>query len=165
MTDQKDLNTLLLPETLESMSDENLTDLRANLEVEMRRRGLEFSIGDIGESLILDHFNSTPGLPMLQLAPTGTKNIDAISRDGERYSIKTVKKAKKTGTIYPDRENQHKQLFEFLLIAKLDDELKLIALHEFSWDHFTNVRSWDKRMSAWYVPYTMKALGIARSIL
>ena len=36
------------------------------------------------------YYNSTPNLPNLQAAPVGTENIDAISRAGKRYSIKTV---------------------------------------------------------------------------
>jgi len=64
---------------------------------------------------VVAHFNDTPGLPNLQIAPPGTKNVDSLSRDGDRYSIKTVLNAKKTGTVYPDRDQPEKQLFEFLL--------------------------------------------------
>jgi len=75
---------------IESLSDDELILLRAALEVEMRKRGLGFSVGQIGESLVIRHFNSTPGLPNLLPAPAGTKNVDALSRNGDRFSIKTV---------------------------------------------------------------------------
>ena len=134
-----------------SMSDEDLIRCRAALEVEMRRRGLGFSVGQIGETLVIEHFNRTRGLPNLLRAPAGTKNVDALSRNGDRYSIKTIWNAKKTGTIYPDDSDRQKQLFEFLIIAKLADDLSLKTIYEFSWKQFTDVRSWDKRMSAWYI--------------
>ena len=143
---------------IKTMTDEQLICLRAALEVEMRHRGVAFSIGDIGEKLAIDYFNSTPGLPKLQAAPPGTKNVDAISRNGERYSIKTQWKAKKTGTIYPDDSNKNKQLFEYLLIVHLDDELSLKEIYEFSWEQFVETRSWDKRMSAWYIGCSVKNL-------
>lgn len=144
---------------LDALSDDELIQLRAKLEVEMRRRGIAYSVGHIGEGLVINHFNSTRGLPNLSPAPTGTKNVDALSRTGDRYSIKTIWKAKKTGTIYPDPDDPDKQLFEYLLIARLNDDLSLKAMYQFSWQQFTQVRSWDSRMSAWYVSCSKKKLA------
>lgn len=149
---------------IKTMTDDELIRLRATLEVEMRHRGVAFSIGDIGEKLAIDYFNSTSGLPNLKAAPTGTKNVDALSRNGERYSIKTQWKAKKTGTIYPDDSNKNKQLFEFLLVVRLDDKLTLEAIYEFSWDQFVKARSWDKRMNAWYIGCSVKNLEQGKAI-
>src|SRR3990167_601714 len=104
---------------LTGLSNEEIVALRASVEVEMRKRGIALSVGAIGEQLAIDHFRSTSGLPKLKRAPAGTKNVDALSRDGDRYSIKTVCNAKKTGTVYPDSENQDKQLFEHLLIVRI----------------------------------------------
>ena len=153
-----------LPDEIKSMSDEKLIQLRASLEVEMRKRGLGFSVGQIGESLIIEHFKRTTGLPKLLRAPIGTKNVDALSRNGERYSIKTVWNAKKTGTIYPDPNNKEKQLFEFLLIAQLNDGLTLKSIHQFSWSEFVEVRSWDSRMNAWYVGCSTKNFNKGKNI-
>jgi len=136
---------------LELLSDEQLLLLRADLQREMRRRGIAFSVGEIGEHLVIEHFRTTPGLPKLQKLPRGTKNVDALSRDGDRYSIKTVLNAKKTGTIYPDTDDKGKQLFEHLVIAQLNQDMTLRSIWLFSWCDFVRVRCWDKRMSAWYV--------------
>src|SRR5437773_9811933 len=76
------------PDDLQLVSDNELISLRARVETEMRRRSISFSVGDIGEQLAIDYFNATRGLPNLMRAPRGTKNIDALSRDGDRYSIK-----------------------------------------------------------------------------
>ena len=57
----------------------------------MREDGLIRSknvTGDLGEYIVIDYYNKTRGLPKLQFAPPSTKNIDAISINGERYSIK-----------------------------------------------------------------------------
>lgn len=153
------------PAEIKSMSDEDIIRYRAALEVDMRRRGLDFSVGQIGESLVIEHFNRTPGLPNLLRAPAGTKNVDALSRNGDRYSIKTICHAKKTSTIYPDPNDKNKQLFEFLLIAQLNDDLALKSIHQFSWHEFTEVRSWDSRMSAWYIGCSTKNLKQEKSIL
>ena len=148
-----------------SLSDEEIVHYRAALEVEMRRRGLGFSVGQIGESLVIEHFKRTPGLPKLLRSPIGTKNVDALSRNGERYSIKTVWNAKKTSTIYPDPNNKETQLFEFLIIGQLSNDMALKNIYEFSWEQFAEVRSWDKRMNAWYIGCSTKTLEKGKRIL
>lgn len=149
---------------LNQYSDKDLVVLRANLEVEMKKRNLAFNIGQIGEELVIKHFNATSGLSNLQAAPTGTKNIDAISRNGDRYSIKTILNAKKTGTIYPDDNDDNKQLFEYLLIVVLGIDLTIKDIFEFNWEQFVQIRSWDKRMNAWYIGCSNKNLCLAQSL-
>ena len=150
--------------SLSTLSDDDILLYRAAIDITLRNRNLSFSVGELGERLVIEYFNSTPGLPNLQLAPLGTKNVDALSRNGERYSIKTLWIAKKTGTIYPDPDNPAKQLFEFIIIVKLDKQLKIENIHQFSWKSFIQVRSWDKRMSAWYISVSQKTLQVALSL-
>lgn len=149
---------------LARMTDDDLVLLRSGLDAEMRRRGLAFSVGEVGELLAIQHFTNTPGLPNLQGAPRGTKNVDAISRHGERYSIKTICKAKKTGTIYPDSADPNKQLFEYLLIVRLNEAWLLMTIYQFTWSEFIQVRSWDARMNAWYVGCSASTLRKAKLI-
>ncbi len=146
------------------LSDDELLSFRIQLDTELTRRGINFSVGEIGEKVAIEYFNSTPGLPNLQEAQKGAKNIDANSRDGDRYSIKTLMKAKKSGTIYPDTAHPDKQLFEYLLIVKLSSDYQLETLHRFSWKAFLQARVWDKRMNAWYIPVSNKRLDTAEKI-
>lgn len=136
----------------------DIVRMRACIDQEARRRGVRLAVGEIGERLAIAHFCGTPGLPNLIEAPTGTKNVDALSRDGDRYSIKTIQRAKKTGTVYPDASNADKQLFEFMLIVRLDEHLQLQSIHQLDWKQFLEVRAWDRRMNAWYVPFSKKSL-------
>lgn len=149
---------------LKTLETAELISLRIEVEREMQSRGVSFSVGEIGEKLAIEYFNSTSGLSNLIAAPTGAKNVDALSRDGDRYSIKTTQKGKKTGTIYPDKQNRDKQLFEYLLIITLSLDFTLDALHRFSWMQFLEVRAWDKRMSAWYVPISKKRLALGECL-
>ena len=84
------------PINLARMSHEELMLLRSSLRAEMRKRGIADSVGIVGEQFAIEHFRKTPGLPKLQLAPRGTKNVDALSRNGDRFSIKTVCQGTKT---------------------------------------------------------------------
>lgn len=149
---------------LVNLSDDDLVVLRVALDKEMAVRGLSLTVGDYGEKLAIGYFNSTRGLPKLIDAPKGAKNVDALSRDGDRYSIKTVMKTKKTGTVYPDSDDPKKQLFEYLLIVQLSPEYQLKAIYRYSWDTFVKVRAWDKRMNAWYVPVSSKKLAQAEQV-
>ena len=80
------------PADLNKVSDDELVILRAGIETELNRRGISFSVGGVGEKLAISFFNSKPGLPNLLQAPAGAKNVDALSREGDRYSIKTFMK-------------------------------------------------------------------------
>lgn len=149
------------------MADEGLLQLRAKLRAEMRKRGIADSVGAIGEQLAIEHFRKTSGLPKLSPSSLNTKNVDANSNRGERYSIKThciTSKAKKTGTIYPDRQERDKQLFEYLLIVRLGDDWSLDSIYQLSWADFVKVRSWDNCMSAWYVGVCARTLAVATLI-
>lgn len=150
---------------LRNLSDRQLLLLRAQLDNEMDRRDMSTGVGALGEDMAIEYFNNTPGLPTLLAAPPGTKNVDAISRDGERYSIKTIQKAKKTGTIYPDSKNQDRQLFEYLLIVRLSSDYSLEAILRYEWKLFTEIRSWDKRMQAWYVSCSKRRLAVGEQIM
>lgn len=152
---------LTIPPDLSAMADADLIRLRAALDVEMKQRNLAITVGQIAEQLAIGFFNGTAGRPNLQLAPTGTTNVDALSRRGERYSIKGVLNAKKTGTIYPDPVDRDKQLFEFILVVKVDREWSLEAIYEFDWKTFCDCRSWDSRMNAWYIGLSGKTLARA----
>lgn len=149
---------------LKYFKDDDLILLRVEVEREMASRHITFSVGEIGEKTAIKFFCSTPKLPNLKSAEIGTKNVDAYSRDGERYSIKTALKAKKTGTIYPDLTNSDKQLFEYLLIVKLAENFTLDYLYRFSWQQFLQIRAWDKRMNAWYVPISINRLCIGECL-
>lgn len=146
------------------MTDEDLILLRAGLRAEMRKRGIADSVGAVGEQLAIEYFRKNSGLPKLQLAPPGTKNVDALSRGGDRFSIKTVCDGSKTGTIYPESGDNDKQLFEHILIVKLSQDWSLESIHQLSWAEFVKARSWDKRMNAWYVAFNKRALALGREI-
>lgn len=150
---------------LKKLNDEELVILRANIETELNRRGISFRVGEVGEKLVISFFNSKPGLPNLLQAPAGAKNVDALSREGDRYSIKTFMKAKKTGTVYPDEKDKDKQLFEYLVVVRLNTNYQLSAVYRYSWEEFVRIRAWDKRMNAWYLPLSKKNLDIAQVIL
>ncbi|MBD9359672.1 hypothetical protein [Methylomonas fluvii] len=118
-----------------TLTDNELVGFRIGVDKELARRGINFIVGEFGEKIAIEFFNSTPKLPNLMAAATDEKNIDALSRDGDQYSIKTQMKAKKSSTIYPDAEHPDKQLFEYLLLVKLSTDYELINLFRFSWGH------------------------------
>ena len=98
----------------------------------------------------------------LQRAPTGTKNVDALSTQGDRYSIKTIT-SKTTGSFYDlepkGSDKEDKQVFEFLIIAILDENFVLSKILELNWEDFIFFKSWNKRMKNWNVVVTKKLLS------
>ncbi len=51
------------------------------------------------------------------------------------------------------------------VVAQLSDDLSLQAVYEFTWQQFLKARSWDKRMSAWYVGCSARRLAMGKKLL
>ena len=127
---------------------------------EMRKRGIIRSknfTGDLGEFIAIDYYSRTKGLPRLQFAPPSTKNIDAISVAGDRYSIKTTT-THTTGVFYGLEKDASfkstKQIFEYLIIVKLGDDYSTELILEADWPTFFKHKHWHSRMKAFNVVIT-----------
>src|SRR3990167_1885617 len=78
---------------IDILPDEEIWTLYAYLGLKLKERKLVITrniVGERGEFLAIKIYNETPGLAKLQAAPEETQNVDALSRKGERYSIKTI---------------------------------------------------------------------------
>ena len=106
-------------------------------------------------------------MPNLQAAPIGTQNIDAISRAGDRYSIKAVS-GNVTGTFHglnpKGSSDPDAQKFEYVIICKFDDELHIEAIYELTWDAFIKHKKWHSTMKAWNISLTKKVKADAKLI-
>ena len=129
---------------------------------ELKRRGVIRTnnvIGELGEYLAITYYNKTPGLPNLSPAPVGTENIDAISRKGDRYSIKSTSNTT-TGVFYglepKDSDIPDTKKFEYVIICKFDDDYELNSILEMDWDTFLKNKRWHSRMNAWNLSLTKK---------
>lgn len=143
---------------LKKYTDSELYLLFHEVKAEMNDRNLATDVGRIGEDKVLKFFANSSALPNLVEAAPGTKNVDALSRDGERYSIKTVLTSRKTSCIYPG-SGESKPLFEYMVILKINADFSLSDMYRVSWSDFLTIRAWDKRMNAWYVPVNNKRLS------
>lgn len=105
--------------------------------------------GDLGEYIVVDYYTKTKGLPKLQFAPLSTKNIDAISVNGERYSIKCIT-TNTTGAFYGiEKDTDIKPLFEYVVIIKLDKNYQPEFILELDWEAFFEHKHWHSRIGAY----------------
>lgn len=116
-------------------------------------------VGEIGEYVAIEYYQNTRGLPKLQAAPPGTKNIDAISINGDRYSIKATTNST-TGVFYglnsKDSNEEDTQRFEYVIIVIFDENMSLKQILELDWNTFIKHKKWHSRMSAWNLMITRK---------
>lgn len=74
-------------------SNEELWTIYAKIQQELKNRSL-IRTGNMviehGESLVIETYKSIKGLPKLHMAPEGIQNVDLLSENGDRYSIKTI---------------------------------------------------------------------------
>lgn len=154
------------------LKDSDVWDVYALSIEELRRRNLIRTrniVGERGEFLAIEKYNSTPGLPNLQAAPEGTQNVDAISRKGERYSIKTITEpGKTTGVFYGCGNLNDKvmpsQKFEFVLVVVIDRDFQLKNMFEITWEQFLKFRKWHSTMKAWNLSITKNFLSSVKII-
>ena len=149
---------------LSELQNPQIIALYSDLISELKSRGIirtKNLLGDLGEYLAIEHYNSTPGLPGLQAAPAGTQNIDAISRKGERYSIKSTS-GNLTGVFYglndPESPENEAQKFEYVIVVLFDDNFKLKKILELPWDMFLRHKRWHKTMRGWNLSITQKLM-------
>ena len=124
-------------------------------------------IGDLGEYLAVEYYNNTAGLPTLSAAPIGTENIDAISRKGDRYSIKSTS-GNVTGVFYglePKGSTiRDKQKFEYIIICKFNSDYELEEILEMDWETFLRHKRWHSRMNAWNLSLTREVCSDCKVI-
>ena len=156
---------------IEKLSTEEVFKLYSKILKELKKRDVIHSnnlVGEMGEHLAILHYNKNPNLPKLQRAPVSAKNIDAISRDGERYSIKTTSGGV-TGTFWglesTGSEKKDAQRFEYVVIVILDKDYDLESIVEIDWDQFLKIKRWHSRMNAWNIPVNASLMKMAKKIL
>jgi hypothetical protein len=125
-------------------------------------------LGDLGEYLVIQHYNKTSGLPKLQVAPPGTQNVDALSRKGDRYSIKATR-GHGTGVFYGLSDKDSKEInekkFEYVIIAQFDDDYILKRILELDWEAFLKNKRWHSRMRAWNLGISKKLIADSKIVL
>jgi hypothetical protein len=156
-----DINNFTTDQLIETYSD--IID-------QLKERGVirtKNLIGDLGEYHAIEHFNKSPNKSNLNIAPPGTKNIDAISRDGDRYSVKSTT-GNTTGVFHglegPDSEKKDTKKFEYVLVVMFNDNFKLDKILEIDWNLFLKHKRWHGTMKAWNLSITKALLSEAEII-
>ena len=123
-------------------------------------------VGELGEHYAIDFFNNNGKLPNLSFAPPGVKNIDALSRDGKTYSIKSVTSRKgTTGSFWnPQSIENNEKTFDYLLIVILNDEYSVDMLLQLTWDEFFKYKSFNRRMNNYNISLTKKLIKSVKII-
>ena len=149
-------------------SDDEVIATYGSLLKELKQRGIirtHSIVGEFGERIAINHYNSTPRLTKLSKVPPGTKGFDAVGRNGKRYSIKATV-IQVTGTFFglpaPTSQEVIEPKFDFVIIVKFDRDYAVQTIAEITWDHFVEFRKWLPRMNAYNLPLTKKLLAKAK---
>ncbi|PHA06694.1 hypothetical protein COE65_25045 [Bacillus sp. AFS051223] len=116
-------------------------------------------VGEIGEYTAIEFYNESPLLPNLKAVEVGTKCVDAINDNNERYSIKTTT-TKGTGVFNKLNDKgsdlPQQKLFEYVIIVTFNENLSLEAIYELDWDTFLSLKKWNASKRTWYLNITEK---------
>ena len=153
-------------ESLEKLTVVELVRLispNSDIHKELRRRGVirtKNITGELGEYYVVQHYNNIPNQTNLFLPGTGVKNIDVLSRKGERYSIKTISgNNKTTGSFWnPESIKNNEKTFEYLIVCILDDYYTLKMILELTWNDYMKFKKFNKRMNNYQISVTQKLI-------
>ncbi len=150
-----------------NMNDDEVISLYSQLLKELKSRNIIRTnnlVGDLGEFWCRKKYKDTPGLPNLQDAPKSTKNIDAISVNGERYAIKSTSGAG-TGVFASIPTNKDEKVyFEFLVLVLFDKDYVLKEIYELNWSQFLKFRKIKPPENKWNIPITQSVKSEAKKI-
>lgn len=158
---------------IEELNNEELWLGYGDIQQELKKRNLVRTnniVGERGEFLAIETYNSISGLPNLQAAPEGTQNVDALSRKGERYSIKTISEpGTTTGVFYgigeKDDKNIPEKKFEYVIIVQIFKDYRPKRILELNWEQFIKFKKWHSTMRAWNLSVTKSLLFDAKIIV
>ena len=160
-----------LTKLIDSLTDEEIWTLYAYVGIKLKERSLVRTrniVGERGEFIAIKIYDETTDLPKLQAAPEGTQNVDALSRKGERYSIKTISEpGKLTGVFYgcgDQKEQNPERKFEYVIVVLIDKYYKPIRVLELTWIQFLKFRRWHKTMRAWNLYLTQDVLSEGKTV-
>ena len=155
---------------LSKYTDSELIENYGLLLKEMRTRGLirtKNVVGELGEFIVVDYYNRQPHLPNLTLEPTSTKDYDAVSDMGERYSVKCVT-SNVTGVFHGIGEHALKEdtvpLFDYAVLVQLDENFRPKLILELTWDVFFDFKRWHKTMQVHCLTIGKQLINSARII-
>ena len=148
---------------ISNLSTEEIINLYPAILKELKSREVITTnnlVGELGEYLAIENYNKQGNLPTLQKASTSTQNIDAISKKGERYSIKSAS-GSATGVFHSLSGDKD---FEFLVIVIFDKDYQLLKILEFTWDEFLTIRKLKRPENKYNVPLTKRILDSGKVI-
>jgi hypothetical protein len=132
--------------------------------IELKKRGIlrtKNVVGELGEYFAVQYYNDNSKLPNLSLAPPGVKNIDALSRDGEIYSIKTVSsRSGTTGSFWdPESIQNNIKKFDYLVIVILNNSYSVDVILQMTWNDFLENKRFNSRMNNYNISVTKKLIA------
>jgi hypothetical protein len=149
-------------------SDDEVIAAYGTLLEEMQKRKIikgKNVVGDLGERIALNHYNKTTGLTTLGKAPDGTKDFDAVGKNGKRYSIKATS-GQVTGSFFglpaPTSQEVIHPKFDFVIIVKFDHVYRVQTIAEITWEQFSAFKKWLPRQNAYNLNVSGKLLAMAK---
>lgn len=153
-----------LVEAVPTFSDVELLSCYSSVLKELKNRKVirsENVIGDLGEKMAIEFYARTNGLPTLKLSSASSRFVNAVCTNRKRYAIKTIT-GKTTALFYglpgPNSKKNLPELFDYLIIVRLNELFELEHILEIEWKTFLEFKQWHKRMKAWNISITEELL-------
>lgn len=154
------------------LSNQQLIDSYSKLLVALKEREIIRTnnlVGDLGEFIVVNHYNGRDDLPNLILADTNETAYDAYQEDNVniKYTIKSTS-TNMTGIFWGleprDSDVVDEQIFDYVIIVKFGANYSLEHIYQINWQTFLEVKTWHNTTKAWKINLTNRLREIATHI-
>ena len=156
---------------LKKYTGEQLIGLYSEILQELKGRGIIRTrnlLGEFGEYIAESTYKQAKDLPTIKLVDAGVKNYDAISRSGERYSIKSTSSKGTgmfTGLVLDENHEPIEKYFDYVIICRFDEFFALKCIYELDWQMFLKHKHWNSTLNNLYLPINKALIADAKIIL
>lgn len=145
---------------LTTLEDKELIELYPKLLKSLKERNIIRTnnlVGDLGETLAINYYNSHPKLPDLIQAEPNEKAYDAKTKNNKRYTIKSTS-TNQTGIFWGlesrDSKNVDEKIFDELIIVIFNKNYEVTSILEMTWENFLIHKKWHGTTKAWNIRLT-----------
>lgn len=146
------------------LNDKEIVKIYPILVKQLKKRSIirtKNVIGDLGEKMAIDYYNSNKLLPDLKQADPNEKAYDAMSGLA-KYTIKSTS-SNQTGIFWgleqAGSNKENKKIFDYLIIVKFDNNYELEFIYEMTWGQFIQHKKWHSMTKAWNIRLSKRLIS------
>lgn len=146
-------------------NDDFLLKLLNGVHKELQKRNMIRSkniVGDLAEYYVMSYFNKNKNLPDLEMVTQSNRGYDLIDKNNKRYQVKGITQYKTSNFHISNIEDLG---FDYIIVAKLDDNFLIEKMYILDAIHFDSVKMRRKGTNTYYININNRFKQLAKELV